>query len=213
MCSLRHSRSPARPPGGRSASPRSYAECTLLARPRQLGHRDGGPQTAASTQSTSAETLTRSNRTSIPGNSTSSSEPTPMIESCPREAFPHAPSDLVIHGTPDRAVSKIPIIPAAGGPGPADQNTHCDFVGQRSKVRQEIEGWGRQRRVVAVGPGQDAAEWNTGAVGRVRAFQALLTAVRRGASRIRNFGLVISVPVFIRRLRAARAVHDPVGWR
>lgn len=51
----------------------------------------------------SAVTLTRSNRTSVSGNRTSSSERTPVIENFPAGTFPHSTTDLRLHGSPARA--------------------------------------------------------------------------------------------------------------
>ncbi|GAA2271524.1 hypothetical protein GCM10010430_66730 [Kitasatospora cystarginea] len=52
-----------------------------------------------------------------------------------------------------------------------------DLVGQRPKSLQEIESWRQERRVVAVGAGQDAAERDAVAIGHPGPFHALLAPV------------------------------------
>ena len=56
---------------------------------------------------------------------------------------------------------------------------HGDVVGQRLQVVQAVQGRGEQRGVVAVGTGQDTAQWNAVPVRHARAFQALFAAVDR----------------------------------
>lgn len=76
------------PPIGRLDRLRRYVECTLRPRHWQLGQHGGRSHATASTKSTAAVTLTASNRTSVPGNSTSSIEQTPRDRELPRVNVP-----------------------------------------------------------------------------------------------------------------------------
>lgn len=93
-------------PKGLSCKERWYELCVRLACIRQTGQRPGRAVDTASTTRTSVEALTRSSRTSIPGNSTASTVLLAMTgHTLPKRSLvPHA--DLGIHGTAARASFK-----------------------------------------------------------------------------------------------------------
>ena len=97
-----------REPNGRSFKVRWYELCTRIACFRQPGHRPGRPVDIASTTRVSEELLTRSTRTSIPGNSTVSTVSLVTPARTVPKRYPVMAPDLGIHGTAGRANFKEP---------------------------------------------------------------------------------------------------------
>ncbi|BBC38516.1 hypothetical protein SGFS_098100 [Streptomyces graminofaciens] len=88
----------ARPIKGRSTTRRTYRECTRRPGQPQSGQAGGCPHDDASTASLSSVACTAVTRTSIPGNSTSSTAAAPIPGQSTRETFPQSYADLGIHG-------------------------------------------------------------------------------------------------------------------
>ncbi len=104
-----------RKPNGLSSRARWYLVCTRFACFRQSGHRPGRAMDTASTTRTSEESLTRSTRTSIPGNSTASTVLLAMAGNTLPKRSPVPLAHLGIHGTADRAELRYGSIRVNGG--------------------------------------------------------------------------------------------------